>query len=73
MFHNEHGPPHFHAKYAEHKATIGIDPIIILSGRLPARARRLVVEWASPHRSELAANWDRARNLQPVLPIAPLD
>ena len=56
MFHNDHGPPHFHAKYAEHKAVIGIDPIAVLSGRLPPRARRLVIEWAVLHRPELAAN-----------------
>ena len=44
MFHNEHGPPHFHAKYAEHKVTIGIGPVRVLQGHLPARAERLVIE-----------------------------
>ena len=73
MFHNEHGPPHFHAKYAEYKVTIGIGPVRVLQGHLPARAERLVIEWAVLHERELADNWERARDLMPVARIAPLD
>jgi hypothetical protein len=73
MFHNDHEPPHFHAKYGEHKSMIGIDPITLLAGRLPRRAERLVVEWASLHQAELADNWSRALNRKPLTRIDPLD
>jgi len=47
MFYKEHMPPHFHAVYAEYEATIGIDPIRVLQGRLPRRVLSLVLEWAA--------------------------
>ena len=73
MFHNDHGPPHFHAKHGEHKAVIAIDPIRVLASRLPRREERLVIEWASRRQSELIDNWHRARALEPTSRIAPLD
>jgi Domain of unknown function (DUF4160) len=39
---------------------------------LPDRAVRLVREWAELHRAELAENWMRARDGQPLERIAPL-
>lgn len=27
MFYRDHAPPHFHAAYGQHEATVGIDPI----------------------------------------------
>ena len=68
----DHEPAHFHARYGEHKASVGIDPIQILSGRLPARVQSLVFEWAAMRQRELAANWHRASRLEPVVRIAPL-
>jgi hypothetical protein len=41
MFWREHGPPHFHATYAEHEATIAIETLDILAGDLPRRAKGL--------------------------------
>ena len=35
---------HFHARYGEHEALIGIGSLAVLRGRLPPRARGLVVE-----------------------------
>jgi len=72
MYHTEHHPPHFHATYGEHQALVGIDPIEVVSGRLPARARRLVLEWAALHQLDLTANWQRARRLEPLERIDPL-
>ncbi len=72
MFHNEHGVPHFHAKYGEHKAIVGIDPLRVLGGRLPRREERLVVEWAARYQDELLVNWARGRSLAPMVRIAPL-
>ncbi len=72
MFHSEHEPPHFHAAYGEFKAVFGLDPIAITRGSLPARAERLVTEWAEMHRQELLANWRRARRLEALRRIPPL-
>jgi hypothetical protein len=44
MYHNDHGPAHFHASYGEHEATIAIATLGIESGYLPPRARSLVLE-----------------------------
>lgn len=73
MYYNDHLPPHFHAEYSEHEATFGIETLEVLSGELPRRPRAFVVEWASLHRSELQANWERARQGVPLADIEPLD
>lgn len=73
MFYNDHEPPHFHVVYAEHRATVRIDPIEMLSGSLPRRATNLVSEWATMHQRELADNWRRARDHAALQRIEPLD
>jgi hypothetical protein len=60
-----------HAEYAEHRAAIDLDGQI-LGGTMPPRALRFVREWTQLHREELAANWNRARNRQPLEAIEPL-
>src|SRR5687767_10260266 len=54
MYYREHGRPHFHAGYGEHRATIAIDTLEVLAGSLPERALRLVREWASC----IASSWE---------------
>jgi len=66
-------PPHFHAKYAEHRAKIRIDTLEATQGALPRRAHALVLEWAAIHRTELWANWHRAREGLPLEQIPPLE
>ena len=73
MYFNDHAPPHFHAKYAEHEATFGIDSLDVLEGSLPRRAKALVLEWAAMHREELSTNWDLARQGRPIHRIDPLE
>jgi Domain of unknown function (DUF4160) len=73
MYWNEahHARPHFHARYGGQAASIDLDGNLI-AGSLPRRALTLVAEWARLHRSELEANWDRARcdyELEPVEPL----
>lgn len=53
MFWREHGPPHFHALYAEHEAIIDLRDFSVIRGYLPRRAMGLVLEWATEHRAEL--------------------
>ena len=72
MFFDEHVPPHFHAQYGEFKATIRIDGLEILDGRLPRRALELVLDWAELHRQELLDDWslcqkhDQPRKIEPL-------
>lgn len=70
---NDHEPPHFHARYAEHEAVMRLDTLEVAVGNLPRRALGLVLEWATEHRGELWVNWDRVHRSLPILPIAPLE
>jgi Domain of unknown function (DUF4160) len=72
MYRPDHPPPHFHARYGEYEARIELATLRVLNGSLPARALRLVHEWAQAHESELAENWVRAQALEPLVPIEPL-
>jgi hypothetical protein len=44
-----------------------------LAGSLSPRALALVGAWAALHRDELLEDWEQARQMVPLLPIAPLD
>lgn len=72
MYFYDHEPPHFHAQYAEHHAVIAIGSGDVLVGGLPARALKLVAEWAHLHRGELEADWARAKGGGTPEPIDPL-
>ena len=73
MYFNDHSPAHFHAIYGNSEAVYSIETLEILRGNLPRRAHGMVVEWASIHRYELHDNWERARNMQPLEQIDPLE
>ena len=73
MYYGDHQPPHFHAVYGEHEVVIGIQDLAILRGELPPRALALATDWARIHQAELQAEWARARERQPLLPISPLE
>jgi hypothetical protein len=47
MYYADHPPPHFHACYSARKATVDIETLGFIEGQLPARARGLVIEWAT--------------------------
>lgn len=67
-----HHIPHFHAYYQEDIAVFSIDPIELISGRLPRRQQRLVEAWAELHQAELLADWQRLQAGRSPLPIEPL-
>jgi hypothetical protein len=73
MFFDDHQPPHFHAEYGDDLALIDVCNLSIFAGRLPPRVMGLVIEWASLHREELLADWERAQALQELQKIAPLE
>ena len=72
MFYRDHGPPHFHAYYAENEIAVSIRDGTILWGSFPKRALAHVQEWRAAHQAELEEDWQRARARQPLKPIAPL-
>jgi hypothetical protein len=72
MYWSDHNPPHFHAKYGEHRAEIEIRTLGVIKGRLPAKAMALVVEWGVLHQEELLERWEQARQHQPLAKIEPL-
>lgn len=73
MYYDEHNPPHFHARYGEHRVEIAIETLSVLAGKLPPRALGLVIEWASRHREELLVDWALARQNAALNEIAPLE
>jgi hypothetical protein len=52
MYHNDHGWPHLHARYAGRRAALSLDGEL-LHGKLPTRVLRLVREWMAEHQHEL--------------------
>ena len=73
MYYNNHPPPHFHVRYNQQKAIIDIQNLSILVGKLTPRVFGLVIEWAAIHQAELLANWQRAREQNPLEKIEPLE
>lgn len=60
-------------RYGDQQAIIAIETFAILEGDLSPRVLGLVVEWARAHREELALNWERARQLESLTRVAPLE
>jgi hypothetical protein len=72
MYFNDHSPPHFHVEYNEFEASVVIETLGILEGRLPAKVLSLAVEWASLHQTELMQNWEGIRTTGVYRRIEPL-
>ena len=72
MFYREHGPPHFHAEHRGDQATFTFDGQLLAGSLRSSRARRCIEDWATLHRRELEANWDRMKAGQPLERIEPL-
>ncbi len=73
MYFDDHAPPHFHAYSGEQDASISIETLEIVEGRLSRRTLALVLEWASEHRAELRENWRLAEAHGRLNRIAPLE
>lgn len=61
MYFREHGTPHFHAIYGEYNGVFEIDTLEMIEGDLPARAQRMIREWAQQYQTELQTMW-RSQN-----------
>ncbi|MBP5536062.1 MAG: DUF4160 domain-containing protein [Bacteroidales bacterium] len=71
---NDHAPAHFHAWYnhGEYKVSVDIKSGVV-TGKMPGRALRMILEWLDIHRDELIENWDKTRNGSLPDKIAPLN
>lgn len=67
----QHKLPHFHAFYAEHEASFGLDGEII-AGSFPKKQAAFVKAWALLHEDELLANWKLALDGEEIFRIEPL-
>lgn len=72
MYHDDHQPPHFHARYGGQEIVVAIADGRV-TGSFQPRAKALVLEWWSLHREELEANWQLVMNGEQPRPIAPLE
>lgn len=72
MFYDDHGPPHFHARYGEYRIKVRIEDAEV-EGAFPPRALGLVQEWRELHRGELLEDWRLARAGRPLKRIAGLE
>ena len=55
---SEHGVAHFHAVYGEFNGVFCIETLEMMEGDLPARAQRLVRDWASQYQQDLLRMWE---------------
>jgi hypothetical protein len=72
VYYGDHPPAHFHVQYSGHSAKIDVESLALIEGELPARAKGLVIEWATLHRDELREAFNKAANLQKPAGIDPL-
>lgn len=71
MYYDDHVPPHFHARYGDHKALVHISPAQIAEGVLPRRQARTVLAWAARRHTELQEDWALAQQHLPLKRIDP--
>ncbi len=61
MYFREHGVPHFHAIYSEYNGVFEIESLEMIEGDLPARAQKLVKEWAKNYQKDLLLMWNEQK------------
>lgn len=57
VYTNDHNPPHFHAKYAEHEALIVIQTLEVYAGSLPSNKLKAIRRWAATCQADLLAEF----------------
>jgi hypothetical protein len=72
MYHREHAPAHFHARYGGRKGIVRIEDGFV-QGNFPPRVKALLLEWWDLHRQELTENWRLCQERKEIKRIAPLE
>jgi len=57
MYFKEHGVPHFHAIYGEYNGVFNVKTLEMIEGDMPARAMKMVKDWAKKYNSDLMEMW----------------
>jgi hypothetical protein len=72
MFWRKHMPPHFHAEYSGRQCQIDIVNGVVLEGFIPGSQLKLLLAWCELHKTELLANWQKAKEHGEIHKIDPL-
>jgi len=72
MYYDDHEPPHFHAEYAGNEAKFDFQGARIEGSLESKTATKFVRKWARLHQSELAQDWQLAREDKRLAKIEPL-
>ena len=73
IFYREHEPPHFHSEHQGQQGKFSFDGKMIAGNINSRTARRLIRQWASLHRGELEANWEKMKQGRSLEKIRPLE
>jgi hypothetical protein len=57
MYFREHGIPHFHAIYGEFNGVFDVQTLEMIEGDLPARAVKMVKDWARKYNRDIIEMW----------------
>ena len=57
MYFKEHGVPHFHAIYGEFNGVFNVTTLEMIEGDMPARAAKMVKDWAKKYNQDLMEMW----------------
>lgn len=57
MYFKEHGVPHFHAIYGEYNGVFNLKTLEMIEGDMPARATKMVKDWAKKYNNDLMEMW----------------
>jgi hypothetical protein len=65
-YESKHDLPHIHVRYGRYRASIQVEPFLVLAGELPVSQMRTLREWCERHQAELLENWALARQYLPL-------
>ena len=71
MYWRDHARPHFHVRYAEHRAVFSLYVMDFTEGRLPNTQERMIRDWAIQNEARLIENWNLAEQERPLRKITP--
>ena len=54
---SKHGVPHFHAIYGEYNGVFNLKTLEMIEGDMPARAMKMVKDWAKKYNNDLMEMW----------------
>lgn len=71
IYPDDHGKPHFHARYEGEWCKITISTLEVEAGHLPPKQLRKVRVWATRHQEELLSAWEKSQNDESANKISP--